>query len=199
MWGSIHRLHEIGLNVICIVADGAKQTVHKGPLTQGGDKEYGIVYKARNIYNPTMFVYFMSDVPHLIKTTTNCWLCSQFGGVHCLWVCKPPTINYVCTHTYIHNHVGFLKWSGENPVYTHRYLHKHTHDTKCSCKVRNSMQINGKHILWAHLHQLYDKRQAESGLYIGNKLRHEHLSLTLYILQDECAIGSSGTLSLTHK
>ena len=42
------------------------------------------------------------------------------------------------------------------------------------------MQINGEHILWAHLHQLCDKCQAESGLYIGNKLRHEHLSLTSY-------------------
>ena len=26
VWGSIRRLHEIGLNVICVVADGANQT-----------------------------------------------------------------------------------------------------------------------------------------------------------------------------
>ena len=130
--GSIRRLHEIGLNVICIVADGAKpnRRFMKDHSHKEGTKN-GIVYKARNIYNPSMFVYFMSDVPHLIKTTRNCWLCSQFGGVRCLWVCKPTM--YAHTHTSIRNHVGSLKFSGENPVYTRRCTHQvHTPVYTCT-------------------------------------------------------------------
>ena len=64
VWGSIRRLHEIGLNVICVVADGAKpnRRFMKDHSHKEGMKN-GIVYKARNIYNPSMFVYFMSDIP----------------------------------------------------------------------------------------------------------------------------------------
>ena len=100
VWGSIRRLHEIGLNVICVVADGAKPNSRfmKDHSHKEGTKN-GIVYKARNIYNPSMFVYLMSDVLRLIKTTRNCWLCSQFVGVRCLWVCKPTM--YAHTHTSI--------------------------------------------------------------------------------------------------
>ena len=78
VWGSIRRLHEIGLNVICIVADGAKpnRRFMKDHSHKEGTKN-GIVFKAKNIYNPSMFVYFISHVPHLIKI---------FGGARCLWV-----------------------------------------------------------------------------------------------------------------
>lgn len=42
------------------------------------------------------------------------------------------------------------------------------------------MQINGKHILWSHLISLYESSRAESGLYIGHKLKLEHIKLTSY-------------------
>ena len=109
-----------------------------------------------------MFVYFMSDVPHLMKTTRNCWLCSQFGGTCCLWIIIYITTNHIITH-----------------MVTHTDTHLHTL-TESLCKVCIFKQINGEHILWAHLHQLCDKCQAKCGLYIGNKLRHEHLYLTSY-------------------
>ena len=41
-------------------------------------------------------------------------------------------------------------------------------------------QNNGKHILWEHLHYLYEHTQAESGLYIGRRLTYEHIHLTPY-------------------
>ena len=122
VWGSIRRLHEIGLNVICVVADGAKpnRRFMKDHSHKEGMKN-GIVYKARNIYNPPMFVYFMSDVPHLMKTTRNCWLCSQFGGTRCLWV------------TILHNHYSHI--ITHRCVRIHVHVHTLTENTKSSCKV----------------------------------------------------------------
>jgi len=69
-------------------------------LTKG--MKDGVVYKARNIYAPEKFVYFMPDVPHLIKTTQNCWEQSHgsgtrhllvhqltlYKGTSCMWVLR---------------------------------------------------------------------------------------------------------------
>ena len=47
-----------------------------------------VTYKTRNPYSPDgSDVYFMSDVPHLIKATRNCWS-NSFGHSHtrALWV-----------------------------------------------------------------------------------------------------------------
>ena len=40
------------------------------------------------------------------------------------------------------------------------------------------MQVNGKEILWSHIKRLYENTRAESGLYIGEKLKSEHVNLT---------------------
>ena len=37
-------------------------------------------------------------------------------------------------------------------------------------------QKNGKHILWEHLSHLRERTQADSGLYIGRRLTHEHIN-----------------------
>lgn len=42
------------------------------------------------------------------------------------------------------------------------------------------MQRNGKHTLWEHLRYLQTYTQAESGLFIGTRLTHEHINLTSY-------------------
>lgn len=70
----MRRLHEIDLNFLCVVADGAKpnRKSFQDHAHQEGIKG-GVVYKARNIYDPEKFVYFMPDVPYLIKTTRNYW------------------------------------------------------------------------------------------------------------------------------
>ena len=46
----------------------------------------GVVYKTTNVYAPDREVYFMSDVPHLIKTGQNCWEKSRFGGTRLMQV-----------------------------------------------------------------------------------------------------------------
>ena len=43
--------------------------------------QHDVVYKTKNIYAlDGRYIYFISDVPHLIKTTRNCWLGSYVGG-----------------------------------------------------------------------------------------------------------------------
>jgi hypothetical protein len=42
------------------------------------------------------------------------------------------------------------------------------------------LEVNGKHILWKHLVDVYEKSPTESGLYIGNKLKLEHVKLHPY-------------------
>ena len=39
-----------------------------------------IVTAMRGVYT------FMSDVPHLMKTTRNCWYSSRTGGARYMWV-----------------------------------------------------------------------------------------------------------------
>ena len=45
------------------------------------------------------------------------------------------------------------------------------------------LQVNGQEIKWYHLVKRYEKNnneQCDSGLYIGNKLKVDHLKLTSY-------------------
>lgn len=114
-----------------------------------------ITYKAINIYEPERYslsctaltsialhfryVYFISDVPHLLKTTRNCRSHSGLTSgtrllIHAFYV-------FMCMYC---------------------------------------IQVNGKYIVWDHLIQLAKQCQPDSGLYIGRKIKHEHLHLTSY-------------------
>ena len=75
VWDVIARLESIKMKVIIVTADGASVNrkcfcMHADPA--GGIVANGKVYKTTNVYAPDREVYFMSDVPHLIKTQ-NCW------------------------------------------------------------------------------------------------------------------------------
>ena len=52
------------------LSTGSVFRMHADPA--GGIVANGKVYKTTNVYAPDREVYFMSDVPHLIKTQ-NCW------------------------------------------------------------------------------------------------------------------------------
>jgi hypothetical protein len=69
------------------VCDGAKSNkkFFRG-LGVGEYMKNGLIYKTVNRYCKDRFIYLMSDVPHLIKTTRNCWFSSSEGGIRCLWV-----------------------------------------------------------------------------------------------------------------
>ncbi len=81
VWDAVYRLELCGFNVIAFSCDGASpnRTFYKMHRA-----EKGIVYKTKN---PFREIYFVCDVPHLIKTTRNCWS-NSFAHKHsrALWV-----------------------------------------------------------------------------------------------------------------
>ncbi len=105
IWEAVRRLEEINLKVSCqctffiktsilrstlfqviAIVCQAKQEVFKSLGIEKHQKN-GTTYKTVNRYSQDRFIYFMCDVPHLIKTTRNCWYSSTFNGTRCMWVC----------------------------------------------------------------------------------------------------------------
>ena len=67
--------------VICTTSDGASPNrrfyrLHK---SMDGDVDTDVCYRTINLYAPHRFIYFVSDAPHLIKTTRNCLYHSGSG------------------------------------------------------------------------------------------------------------------------
>ena len=77
VWEAISRLERQGIRVLALTCDGASTNRRLWKLhSKGRDtSEKGVLYKVPNIYatDQSRFVYFISDPPHLIKTTRNCW------------------------------------------------------------------------------------------------------------------------------
>ena len=69
------------------MCDGAKpnRKFLKGLGCKSEMKE-GVVYKTVNRYCQERNIYFISDVPHLIKTTRNFWYASKASGTRYMWV-----------------------------------------------------------------------------------------------------------------
>ena len=79
VWRAIRMLQLADLQVICVVADGA--TPNRRFFKLHKMEQYtksGVTYFAPNICRtPGDYVYFIADVPHLIKTIRNAWHNSQ--------------------------------------------------------------------------------------------------------------------------
>ena len=56
-----------------------------------------------------------------------------------------------------------------------QYIYIYIYSETCVC-----MQINGKHISWDHLIQLFKKTKSTSGLSLIPKLTREHIYLNSY-------------------
>lgn len=69
VWQCIEHLELIGLKVLAVVCDGATPN-RKFFRMHGKSKD---IYKSTNIYEKSRPIYFISDVPHLLKTTRNSW------------------------------------------------------------------------------------------------------------------------------
>ena len=83
VWDVIGAVESTGLKVIAVTADGASQNRKFFPMHQdpsGSNVSNGITYKTINMYAPEWEVYFLSNVPHLVKIIRNCWEKSCFGG-----------------------------------------------------------------------------------------------------------------------
>ena len=77
VWEAIARLERQGLKVLSLTCDGASTNKRLWSIHgKGRDlSDRGVLYKVPNVYapEPSRYLYFISDPPHLIKTTRNCW------------------------------------------------------------------------------------------------------------------------------
>ena len=94
LWKTISICEKSSLKVIAVTCNGAfpnrklfRMHCH---LTQDDDMkpETGVTYDTRNLFSGTenRFLYFISDVPHLLKTARNCLSNSGSGKfTRCMW------------------------------------------------------------------------------------------------------------------
>ena len=157
VWECVRHLEAIEFKVLAITCDGASPNRKFFRLH---DKPSELVYKTANVYSAdSRPLFFLSDVPHLIKTVRNCWA-NSFGHSHSrtLWVryCTKHTFSVACSYVYC-------------------IMYKFT---------ALFSQINGQFISWQHIVDLYHKhkgnRSLTSGLSILTKIKWEHVHLTSY-------------------
>ena len=100
-WEAVFMLEfKLNLWVVFAVCDGASQNrkffrMHRNMSMENAKITKDPIYFTINIAAPERKIYFLSDVPHLIKTTRNCLLSSGFSanskrlmlnnGKHLLW------------------------------------------------------------------------------------------------------------------
>ena len=85
VWEAVERLERMGFKVVAITADGASPNRKFFRMHSSGSND--LCYKTPNPYSSEeRDIYFFSDVPHLMKTTRNCWSHSSKNGSRSLWV-----------------------------------------------------------------------------------------------------------------
>ena len=86
VWEVVQRLERCGLNVIAFSCDGASP--NRKFYKMHASSSDGVVHKTRNPFCEDRYIYFICDVPHLMKTTRNCWSNSfAHKNSRALWVC----------------------------------------------------------------------------------------------------------------
>ena len=91
VWDAVYRLESVGFNVIAFSCDGASPNRKFYKMNR---TEKGLVYKTNNPFSADREICFICDVPHLIKTTRNCWSNSfSHQNSRALWV---STVNFFC-------------------------------------------------------------------------------------------------------
>ena len=85
MWQGIERLEFLGFKVLAVTGDGASTNRKFFRMNSNPD---GLSNKTLNPYSSSgRFLYYISDPPHLLKTTRNCWSHSgSHGNKRKLWV-----------------------------------------------------------------------------------------------------------------
>ncbi len=88
-WKAVSVL-ELSCNlwVCAAVSDGASANrkfydLHVGLV--GSDCSTDVVHKTVNLFDPSRFIYFFSDAPHLVKTARNCLFNSGLYQVDVEW------------------------------------------------------------------------------------------------------------------
>lgn len=101
VWEAIERLERLGFKVLVITADGASANrkffrMHQSTSCSKDD----LCYKTTNPYAvDERVLYFVSDVPHLMKTVRNCWSHSRgHRNTRKMWVRS----NHLCMCVPVH-------------------------------------------------------------------------------------------------
>ena len=86
MWQGIERLEFLGFKVLAVTGDGA--STNRKFFRMNSYPADGLHYKTLNPYSSgARYLFFISDPPHLLKTTRNCWSHSSLhGSKRKLWV-----------------------------------------------------------------------------------------------------------------
>lgn len=86
IWEAIRQLESIGFRVLFVTGDGASP--NRKFFRMHGQKN-GLTYKTHNPFadpKEERPLFFISDPPHLIKTTRNCWSHSSYSGTRLMAV-----------------------------------------------------------------------------------------------------------------
>ena len=70
IWGTIEALELNNLQVVSITSDGASS--NRKLYRMSATKGLPVPYKVENPFRRSQSIYFICDVPHLIKTMRNC-------------------------------------------------------------------------------------------------------------------------------
>ena len=99
VWEGVRLVESLDLKVICITADGASPNRKFFRMHTGSPKD-SVIYRTRNRYAPKndRWIYFVSDPPHLIKTTRNCLQHSASSGTRHMKVIPISLLVCVCKH-----------------------------------------------------------------------------------------------------
>jgi hypothetical protein len=92
-WEVIRHLESVGFKVISLTGDKASPNQKFFSLHGKASGESSVTYKVPNPYTKEdRPIFFISDVPHLIKTVRNCWS-NSFGHSQkrALWVSDNST------------------------------------------------------------------------------------------------------------
>lgn len=73
VWEVVKALEMYRLPVVSLVSDGAKPNRRFYQMCQSSGKHGAIPYKSFNPYQKEADLYFICDVPHLLKTSRNCF------------------------------------------------------------------------------------------------------------------------------
>ncbi len=84
IWEAIENIERLGLKVVALTGDGCSPNRKFFRMHARSDE---LCYRIPNIYTTEKrYIYFFSDVPHLMKTKRNCWSHSSRYGTRNLWV-----------------------------------------------------------------------------------------------------------------
>ena len=166
LWQTVELLEDVGLKVLFITCDGASQNRKFFELHPSARDDGEPVNATRNPFaDDDRLIYFISDVPHLLKTARNCFANSQsHRKSRIMWNNNQPIL---WTHI-----VKLFEEHIENKLYSKSKLTRaHIDLTAFSCmKVNLAAQVFSRRVA-EHLQQEYGDNVRETVQFLNHMNR----------------------------